>query len=331
MMLVTHRGPYRFSVRDDGSFDVDARRRRHRQRAAAAGAAATTPASARPGSRPPSTTTTAPRSPPARASVAGLDLHLLDLDPALHRMHYDVISNAVLWFLHHGLFDLARRPRFDRHLREAWEGYVAVNAAFADAVAERRGRRRTGARARLPARARPRDGARRPPRPPGHPLHPHAVLRAELDPGAPDRHGRGAVLRRWRRCRPGSTPTRWARGVRRRRRARCSARDSGRALRRPRSAPIPTRWPSSPPSPATAARRGRARRAGRRPEARVAQRSHRPVEEHRARLPRVRRAARDRTPSGASAWCSSRCSTGHARASPSTSPTSRRSTRPPSA
>ena len=25
-------------------------------------------------------------------------------------MHYDVISNAVLWFLHHGLFDLARRP-----------------------------------------------------------------------------------------------------------------------------------------------------------------------------------------------------------------------------
>ena len=51
-------------------------------------------------------------------------------------MHYDVISNAVLWFLHHGLFDLARRPRFDRYLHEAWDGYVAVNAAFADVVAE---------------------------------------------------------------------------------------------------------------------------------------------------------------------------------------------------
>jgi trehalose 6-phosphate synthase len=68
------------------------------------------------------------------ASVPGLDLHLLDLDPGQHRMHYDVISNAVLWFLHHGLFDLPRRPRFDRHLREAWEGYVAVNRAFADAI-----------------------------------------------------------------------------------------------------------------------------------------------------------------------------------------------------
>src|SRR5262249_43924823 len=52
-----------------------------------------------------------------------------------HRMHYDVISNAVLWFLHHGLFDLPRRPRFDKYLREAWDGYVAVNAAFADVVA----------------------------------------------------------------------------------------------------------------------------------------------------------------------------------------------------
>ncbi|HEX9505662.1 MAG TPA: trehalose-6-phosphate synthase, partial [Acidimicrobiia bacterium] len=70
------------------------------------------------------------------ARVPGLDLHMLDLEPALHRMHYDVVSNAVLWFLHHGLFDLPRRPRFDHVFRGAWEGYVAVNAAFADAVAE---------------------------------------------------------------------------------------------------------------------------------------------------------------------------------------------------
>ena len=50
-------------------------------------------------------------------TVPSLDLHLLALDPDQHRMHYDVISNAVLWFLHHGLFNLAYRPRFDRHLR----------------------------------------------------------------------------------------------------------------------------------------------------------------------------------------------------------------------
>ncbi len=49
-------------------------------------------------------------------------------------MHRDVISNGTLWFLHHALFDLSRRPRFDRRFREAWEGYVAVNRAFADGV-----------------------------------------------------------------------------------------------------------------------------------------------------------------------------------------------------
>ena len=51
-------------------------------------------------------------------------------------MAYDVVCNAMLWFVHHGLFDLARRPRFDRRWREAWEAYRQVNAEFADAVAD---------------------------------------------------------------------------------------------------------------------------------------------------------------------------------------------------
>lgn len=63
-----------------------------------------------------------------------IHLHLLDLDPELSRLHYDVVSNATLWFLHHGLFDLIRQPRFDRRFRAAWEGYVEVNRAFADRV-----------------------------------------------------------------------------------------------------------------------------------------------------------------------------------------------------
>ena len=36
-----------------------------------------------------------------------MTLELLDVDPELARLHYDVVSNATLWFLHHGLFDLA--------------------------------------------------------------------------------------------------------------------------------------------------------------------------------------------------------------------------------
>lgn len=66
----------------------------------------------------------------------GVDLRLLRLDPALHRMHYDVVSNGVLWFVHHGIFDAVRRPRFDVHFREAWDAYVTVNEAFADAAAD---------------------------------------------------------------------------------------------------------------------------------------------------------------------------------------------------
>jgi trehalose 6-phosphate synthase len=136
MMLVTHRGPYRFSVRDDGSFAA--------HRGAGGLVSAMLPLVQRDDIGETPSWVAAAIDEGDRAAVAagaatvpGLDLHLLDLDPALHRMHYDVISNAVLWFLHHGLFDLARRPRFDHHLREAWDGYVAVNAAFAGVVVER--------------------------------------------------------------------------------------------------------------------------------------------------------------------------------------------------
>ena len=67
-----------------------------------------------------------------------MNLQLLDLDPALHRMHYDVVSNSVLWFLHHGIFDHIRRPRFDVHFRDAWDAYVTVNRRFADRGREAR-------------------------------------------------------------------------------------------------------------------------------------------------------------------------------------------------
>jgi trehalose 6-phosphate synthase len=70
------------------------------------------------------------------AEVEGMTLDLLDIDPAMGRLYYDVVSNATLWFLHHGLFDLPRRPRFDRHWREAWAAFVEVNRMFADQAAE---------------------------------------------------------------------------------------------------------------------------------------------------------------------------------------------------
>jgi trehalose 6-phosphate synthase len=60
----------------------------------------------------------------------------LVLDEDDYRAYYDVISNGSLWFLHHGLWDLPRRPRFDRWWRAAWDAYRRVNGAFAAAVVE---------------------------------------------------------------------------------------------------------------------------------------------------------------------------------------------------
>ena len=143
MMLVTHRGPFRFSVCDDGSFEPvrgaggivsallplvlglggdggDGAGDDERRAWVAAAMSDTDREAVRAGA----------------AHVPGIDLLLLDLDPEQHRLHYDVVSNETLWFLHHGLFDLTHQPNFDRHLRDAWHGYEAVNEVFADAVVE---------------------------------------------------------------------------------------------------------------------------------------------------------------------------------------------------
>jgi len=69
------------------------------------------------------------------AHAEGLDVRLLDVDEQARRLQVDVVCNSTLWFLYHGLFDHARRPRFDARFREAWAGYVAVNEHFADAIA----------------------------------------------------------------------------------------------------------------------------------------------------------------------------------------------------
>ncbi len=68
--------------------------------------------------------------------TGGFRVRLLDVDPSVYRLAYDVVSNATLWFVHHHLFELARRPRFDTNFTAAWTAYRAVNKQFADAVAE---------------------------------------------------------------------------------------------------------------------------------------------------------------------------------------------------
>ena len=65
----------------------------------------------------------------------GFRIRPLVVEGDAYRMYYDVVANGLLWFVYHGLFDLARRPRIDRRWREAWDAYRDVNRTFAEAVA----------------------------------------------------------------------------------------------------------------------------------------------------------------------------------------------------
>src|SRR5256714_11589994 len=80
------------------------------------------------------------RSPGGRIEVLDEDakyhVRYLNVPPERFDRYYNVISNRILWFIHHYLFDVARSPRFGGAVRRAWDDYVAVNRGFADVLAE---------------------------------------------------------------------------------------------------------------------------------------------------------------------------------------------------
>lgn len=72
---------------------------------------------------------------PAGRLLGNLRLRFVPLDPRVQELHYNVVSNPMLWFLHHGLWSELQRPDVWSELRHAWRhGYVPANAAFAHAV-----------------------------------------------------------------------------------------------------------------------------------------------------------------------------------------------------
>jgi trehalose 6-phosphate synthase len=60
----------------------------------------------------------------------------LAFDPATYEGFYNGISNRVLWFVHHLLWDIVRVPAFDGETRRDWDAFVRINRAFAEALAE---------------------------------------------------------------------------------------------------------------------------------------------------------------------------------------------------
>jgi trehalose 6-phosphate synthase len=130
VVIVSNRGPVSFGL-DDG--ELVTRRAGGGLATALGGAVAGTGATWIAGAL-----SDADREAASRGTVdaEGFRLRSLVLDLDDYRSYYDVISNQTLWFLHHGLWDSTRRPRFDRPWREAWEGYRRVNDAFARAVVD---------------------------------------------------------------------------------------------------------------------------------------------------------------------------------------------------
>jgi trehalose 6-phosphate synthase len=64
-------------------------------------------------------------------------LRLLAHDETAYDWFYNVISNPMLWFLQHYLWELAYEPSIDIALQHAWDGgYTQVNETFAQAVLE---------------------------------------------------------------------------------------------------------------------------------------------------------------------------------------------------
>lgn len=129
LVIVSNRGPLSFQIGDDGSL-LAGRGGGGLVSAlgpAVAGSGATWIAGA---------ITDADRRAAAEGTVEadGFQVRSLVVDPDDYRAYYDVISSGSLWFVHHRLYDRARRPRFDRHWHRAWQSYRRVNAAFARAV-----------------------------------------------------------------------------------------------------------------------------------------------------------------------------------------------------
>jgi trehalose 6-phosphate synthase len=69
-------------------------------------------------------------------SDMSLRLRYLAFEHRRFDAYYNGISNGVLWFLQHALWNSARQPRFDQTTRDAWAAYHEVNQSFAEAIAE---------------------------------------------------------------------------------------------------------------------------------------------------------------------------------------------------
>ena len=63
-------------------------------------------------------------------------IRYLDIPPDVYDGYYNRISNGILWFAYHYLWDTVTSPSFGQDVEESWDHYVEVNRRFAHALAE---------------------------------------------------------------------------------------------------------------------------------------------------------------------------------------------------
>jgi len=62
-------------------------------------------------------------------------LRFVVTDRESYDLFYLTVSNPLLWFIQHYMWDLVRVPTFASEMWSAWQGYQRVNQAFAEAIA----------------------------------------------------------------------------------------------------------------------------------------------------------------------------------------------------
>jgi trehalose 6-phosphate synthase len=68
--------------------------------------------------------------------VEEIYLKLVIHDETQYQQYYNTISNPLLWFIQHQLWDIPRSPTITRQTWDAWEnGYRSINKGFAEAIA----------------------------------------------------------------------------------------------------------------------------------------------------------------------------------------------------
>ncbi len=63
-----------------------------------------------------------------------LRMRFADIDPDAYELYYNELSNRLLWFLHHYLWETPLHPQLGEVQFKAWDAYVDVNTAFADGI-----------------------------------------------------------------------------------------------------------------------------------------------------------------------------------------------------